>query len=307
MKRFVLKAIIFSIIVLSIYALGVSQYKPNLDLRIDWFASIIDKHDRLQQAGNNRLLLVGGSNLAFGINSEKMQEELGLNVVNLGVNVGLGGVFMLSEANSVVKSGDTIVVCFEYELYVGFKDIEMIQHAQLIYPEAKAYYHISLKDRCLEDFKHFQKSFDVENVSSTSEVYNRQNFNPYGDVVARIGAHVILNDGKKWGSMVLDASILQAFHDIAARCKTVGARLYLAYPVYPESFYQLNKSAIEDLELQIKNKLDFIPTISTPEAFVMDDSCFYDTVYHLNGTGREQRTAILIAKLKAALPSSGGR
>jgi hypothetical protein len=244
-----------------------------------------------------------------------MQEKLGLNVVNLSLHAGLGGSFMLREAGSVVKSGDTVVVCLEYILYEsGHEDVDLIEHTQFIYPEATAYYRFGLIESSLESYAHFKKVVDYcrynpfrknENGGGFGPVYNRQNFNRYGDIVARIGENDTprnLKGGTKLGSIVLDASMVQAFHDIASRCKAVGARLYLTYPPYPKSWYLLNKSVIGGLESQIRKKLDFIPTISDPIAFVMDESCFYDTVNHLTTIGSDQRTAILIAELKTALP-----
>lgn len=305
MKVFIIKAIVFSFIVLSIFALVVSRHRHSLDVRNDYMASIIDRHGRLEQAGNNRLLLVGGSNLTFGINSETMQEQMGLNVVNLGMHAGLGGVFILSEASSVVKAGDTVVVCLEYDIFGGDRQIDLIEHTQLIYPPAKAYYSFSLKEQFLLYYKHFKKVTSFDDVGSgTSQQYSRQVFNVYGDVVIRVDKMnntLKLSDANKMDVVVLDSSIVQAFHDLSARCDTVGARLYLAYPVYPKSLYQRDKSVIGDVESQIRSKLDFIPTISDPDAFVMDDSYFHDTGYHLNETGRKLRTAILIDKLKDAL------
>src|SRR5690554_8180171 len=42
------------------------------------------KHDRLEALSGNRVVLVGGSNLAFGIDSKAIEAAVGCPVVNMG-------------------------------------------------------------------------------------------------------------------------------------------------------------------------------------------------------------------------------
>src|ERR1700739_1843921 len=132
MKIFIYKAGLFVLIVLSVFFFIASRYNPPVDLRNDYFASLIDKHNRLKQAGNNRLIFVGGSNLNFGINSEEIEKELNLPVVNLGLHAGLGLDFILNEAMSEIKQGDIVVLSIEYELYDSKNEAQvlLIEQAQ---------------------------------------------------------------------------------------------------------------------------------------------------------------------------------
>lgn len=63
------------------------QYNDNYD------AALVDKVDRLKSITEPKIILVGDSNVAFGINSKKIEEELGMPVVNLGLHGALGNAF----------------------------------------------------------------------------------------------------------------------------------------------------------------------------------------------------------------------
>ena len=60
-------------------------------------AAIIDKHAHADSIKAGKIILAGGSNLAFGIDSKQLEETLGMPVVNLGLHAGLGLHFILEE------------------------------------------------------------------------------------------------------------------------------------------------------------------------------------------------------------------
>jgi hypothetical protein len=88
----------------------------------DNFEAINLKHTRLTTLPSPRIVLIGGSNLAFGINSEILRSRTGCEVVNMGFNGYLGIRFMLAEARPHIRPGDIVVVAFEYDNYVKSVD-----------------------------------------------------------------------------------------------------------------------------------------------------------------------------------------
>lgn len=78
---------IISIIASFDYFIIGRQYNDNYD------AVLIDKVDRLKSINEPKIILVGDSNVAFGMNSKKIEEELGMPVVNLGLHGALGNAF----------------------------------------------------------------------------------------------------------------------------------------------------------------------------------------------------------------------
>ena len=47
-------------------------------------ASLIDKVDRLESVEGAKIVLIGDSNLVYGIDSKLIEEQLGIPVVNMG-------------------------------------------------------------------------------------------------------------------------------------------------------------------------------------------------------------------------------
>lgn len=184
MRKFAYKSIIFFLIIsITIFFLAFT-YKKLYDIETDYMASIINKHKRLEQFNDNRLLLVGGSNLAFGINSALIEKELNVNVINLGLHAGLGFDFIINEAISSVKTGDIILLSLEYYIYnESYQPTTyLVDHTQKIFPSSKNFYHISTKDKFLLWLRNSSKRFEKQEILIDS-VYNRKSFNKYGDVI----------------------------------------------------------------------------------------------------------------------------
>src|SRR5438132_6167383 len=69
------------------------------------------------QASSPKLLIVGGSATLFGISAKEIECETGYRSINLANHAALGPTYMLREAQRAAKSGDTVLLAFEYELY----------------------------------------------------------------------------------------------------------------------------------------------------------------------------------------------
>ena len=65
---------------------------------------------RLRNAASPRLILVGGSNLSLGINSQMLKDSLALNPINTGISVGIGLCYMLDNTLKHVRKNDIVVV-----------------------------------------------------------------------------------------------------------------------------------------------------------------------------------------------------
>ena len=50
-----------------------------------YFGEMADKYDRLRLAGDNKIVIIGGSSVAFGVNSQMMEDYLERPVVNFGL------------------------------------------------------------------------------------------------------------------------------------------------------------------------------------------------------------------------------
>jgi hypothetical protein len=112
MRTFLLRLAAFAVLQAAVAAVMVTAYRPDPN---GFFAAAIDKHALLAVPSPPRVLLAGGSNLSFGMDSARLSAALGRPVVNLAVHGGLGLSFILAEAKAAVRPGDVVVLSLECE------------------------------------------------------------------------------------------------------------------------------------------------------------------------------------------------
>src|SRR4051794_775994 len=67
------------------------------------------KHQRLIAPGDNRLIVAGGSNVAFGVDSSTLQSVTQRTTINMGLHGGLGLRSVLYDIEENVRDHDTVV------------------------------------------------------------------------------------------------------------------------------------------------------------------------------------------------------
>lgn len=308
MKKFIFKTLLFFGVLFVIVAATSQLYKQTVNIDTDYMAAIIDKHNRLQQCENDRLLLVSGSSMAFGINSEVIEKELNVNVVNLALQAGLGCDFILSEVSTSLKKGDIVLLGLEYQLYDDdYKpNVDLINYAQKLYEPARDYYQIDLPKKVLIGIQNFRKCFSAKD-KNVSIVYNRKSFNKYGDVVGHLG----LDSKYISGNVVLNKmkikKHLEKINELYLKCQNMDADLYIIFPCFPRNDYFKNEEVINSIYEEIKTELPFIKVLNDPVDFIFDESDFFDTEYHLNSRGREIMTQKLETILKSQVFKNDNR
>ena len=72
-----------------------------------------DKVERLYEAEGEKIVIIGGSSVAFGVDAELLSEVLGKPVVNFGLYATLGTKLMLDLSREYINEGDIIVLAHE--------------------------------------------------------------------------------------------------------------------------------------------------------------------------------------------------
>lgn len=269
-----------------------------------YVAASFDKMKRMQELPSPKMILVGGSNLAFGINSEKMQVALGMPVVNMGLDAGLGLKFMLDQVKPFLIQGDVIVIAPEYDHFTGnlfsgsgaliklieinhdwskLADISMITLANNLMSRNQTIFGFSRSTPRISDIS---KSWD----------YSRAGFNSFGDEIAHLSFpnEKFKEDGPVGTNINLKAiRYLKNFIDTNVAS---GISVLVFYPCISKSYYSHNLQSIETVTKALGKNI-FMP-LTTPENFVYDDDLFFNTSYHLNAQGRQLHTANMLQALK---------
>jgi len=82
------------------------------------WAAQLAQHKVASLADHERpaIVLVGGSGTHFGLVCDPIRERLGMSCFNMGIHAGLGAATTLALADSLVRSGDRVVVRLEYRV-----------------------------------------------------------------------------------------------------------------------------------------------------------------------------------------------
>ena len=277
------------------------------DIETNYFAAIADKHKYAQSIVKPKIILAGGSNLAFGIASDSIEKKLGRPVVNLGLYVGFGLDFILQETLSEVKKGDLVILSIEYYLKTNEEEYSK-QMAAFAYPPA--YEYIGYTDwvdrfekkatffsRYTRNLIFFPNRIKSPQIDDKISDYFRKGFSQKGDLLAHLNNSPVrpLNDLAKLEKQNYSNEI-QLISQFIEAVRAKRGEVYWYYPCYSQTGYEMNKEALEYYEKQIQKDINCFK-INDLKDGIYPDKCFYDTHFHLFGDCRIERTQKLIKLL----------
>ncbi len=293
-----------SLIIAVVICFG-SPYDANHYLR-----SLEDKLARLETCPGPRLVILGGSSVAFGIQSEQLRAATGLEPVNVGLHMSLGLNHNLEYVRRHGRSGDVVVLLPEYHLLASdLQDGDPKLVGQLLeqWPEAKRYFdrdaHDSWKrfldrDALWKSHEWFKRAvIAIRKGPPKDDIYRRTSFNEYGDVVAHYGQQpqfFLTNSPLTEVDLERIDRTVDLLNDFALQCRRRDITVYLSYPPISQKVYEKSNHVIDRIDREFAARLDF-PVLHHPQDFVFPSEYFFDTDYHLNQKGGQRRTQKLAA------------
>lgn len=273
------------------------------------------KVELLEETSGPRIVLVGGSGIAFGADSGLMEQELpGYSVVNFGMYAALGTTVMLDLSQPLLREGDIVILIPEQQkqtLSDWFDPAVMWQGLDGAFGLLRLLPGDKL-ERLAGAFPAFagQKfSYFIQGQPPQPQgVYRRDAFNEHGDVVSPLCAQNEMPGGFDASTPIrFDADMVteefaQQVRDYAQAAAEAGAVLW--YAPCP-----MNGVAVESVEnidafyAALQEKLR-IPLAGDPHDFILDARWFYDTNFHPNASGKTVYTQALIRSIKAMLGDS---
>jgi hypothetical protein len=280
----------------------------------NYLAEWSTKHRRLIGPGEGRLLLTGGSNIAFGVDSSRLHAVTKRDTINLGLHGGLGLALMVHEIEDGARAGDLVVLIPEYEHFYGDLMHGEMAAAQLLRHDWSALPYFS----SWRQWKNLVKNSQImtsaavfalidrakvkllrrpSQVQEGRTIYRRSAFDGYGDLVGNSDRES-LPDRVAGSNERIRGPFNQAAFDAIARCAEIlsarGVEFVIIYPSVSASYWSVN----HDLAQQVAARMPKQWTRTKPEDWVFDDRLFFDSSYHLNHSGRDVRTHQLIRVLQ---------
>ena len=270
------------------------------------------KYERLKETSGKRIVLVGGSGVAFDCDSALMDDFFpSYEIVNFGMYAGLGTKVVMDLSENYIHEGDIVILSPEQSEQT-FSDYF---NGEYMWQAADGAFGM-LRDLKSENFEAMLGNFPrfaLEKLNyvmkgqkpQTDSIYQKKSFNTYGDIELDTCRENILPNGYdvnqkvRFTEDVVQPEFMDYMNDWAKRLEKKGAVVWYRYcPV--------NKLSVEDMDdlaaydVFLRQKLDF-PVIGNPENSLMEAEWFFDTNFHLNQPGKEVNTVQLIRDMKAML------
>jgi len=274
-----------------------------------YLAAQLDKVELLKNTPSPRLVLVGGSNLAFGVDSAELSKAIGLPVVNMGLHASLGLRWMLDCTTSLLRKGDVVVVIPEYEEFTGetFDGDELLVQMFAFSPDLNTLRRLSpsmlLKANSVI-FTWTPGGTTAAAAGARREFgYTRDGFNRNGDEVSHLAfANVPIRSQTRMNAN-LNRRAVNSLATFIEEQNRSGVTAIFVFPCLMKTRYQENQVTISRIAGELKKH---IPQRSmVPDEFVDDDQYFFNTPYHLNAEGRKRRTDKLVEVLNRSSREGG--
>ena len=304
MRKFLAKNVLFLILVLAVIGLALFVIPNNKIPDGSLFASY-DKHQRLSSLSSPKIILVGGSNLPFGVKSQLIEDAMGMPVADMGLHAGLGLNFILSEVEKDIHEGDWVIVSPEYHHFLSESMFngEDVLAALLFDVNRDCIQYVKpgqwlalFPDICLYSSKKMV-SISSQKVDDFEDLFTRDSFNVYGDEVAHYGLPSTVHSGEKPALKEgVYAKAIKRLSEFRSFVESQGSKFILVACPYPEQQFALDERAISDVEKSVSSAgLSFL---IEPRECLFPDSLMFNSFFHLSGEGAEIRTEQLVNRLQ---------
>lgn len=266
-----------------------------------------NKMQTLDTLPSPRLILVGGSNLAFGLNSEAIEDSLGVNVLNTATHASIGLRFMLDEVMARLRPDDVVVIMPEYSQFYGSYcgSNESLTNA-VMFSGSKAFSRLNYAQ--WQTFiggipKHIKGNLNAR-APGAKWGYSAIGFNRWGDEAAHWTA-------EKTGEVKANGKISRpidayAVKDTAYKIKQMedsGIIVILFWPITIESNFEAQHDAVESIDAEFQKY--GILFSNDPAYFVQPDSLAFDTPYHMSLPAVKSSTERFIEVYRMTLRPEG--
>ena len=308
MKKFLKKVLLFVLCICALVSAFLvfffSKIAPQYTETYE--ASIIDKVARLESLESPKIILVGNSNLVFGIQSELIQEQRGIPVVNLGLHGGLGNMFHEDMAKLNIGEGDIVVIC-----HTSYADSNELGNPELTW-------------MTIENHQNLWKIIRAEDIGTlliglpsyvlkasyywvTGEAdhtvvdYNqRVMFNEFGDNIYPREERVFEFGPDTVKLPTINDNFINRINEFYSYCNEKGADLVLAgYPI-ADGEYSPPKEEYERLQEELEQAVE-CPVISEFTDYMFAYDLFFNTHLHLTTEGAKTRSEQLVEDLRQYL------
>ncbi len=277
-----------------------------------------EKYERLNSIEGEKLVVVGGSSVAFGLDSAALEREIGMPVVNFGLYANLGTKLMLDLSRSGIGEGDVIVLAPE----MNDQTLSLYFNSETTMQALDGNFGMlaSVDSENYEALLGASWGFAADKLGYTlggkvpenSGAYSKKWFNSYGDNIydrpynemTTVTKNITLDykyDAED-GVVSEYEEFIDYVNEYVEFCTGRGATVYFSFPPMNEAS-MTDYNTVENINAFYDNLASSLHcrVISNVNDYIMDEGYFFDSEFHLNNAGVKIRTANLANDLKREL------
>lgn len=253
------------------------------------------------------IILVGGSNVAFGYDSKIICDSMNMDVVNFGLHAGFGLKYIIDDLSQYIKKGDVIIISPEYAHFFDKMAYGEKPLADIFYL-TKGEFLNNLNDEQLRCVVYNTPAYIRANIeqlitnllfSNKNSIYKWDSFNEYGDIVAHWSKeHTGFSNPSSGRTKRSSANydFINYFLFKLSEMESRGATIIMYPPVIEETGYSNKQPDILFVDsIMAANGRKFI---CPPSDVVMPKNRFFDSEYHLNRGGAKEHSLHIVEILK---------
>lgn len=279
----------------------------------DYARGLILQYNYLKETKNeDRIIIIGTSSAAFGIDGDMIANQFNKKVVIFGLYGAIGNMCMLDWADPYIHEGDIVIWLYDIYKEALSENYDPETALKAIYGNVELFNGLSkeYKKQTISALPAFIKTnieYNIKNIQTGSlGVYNKQSFDERGYMIyERNGwnssAAPIQSDNFVEIDMISD-DFTNKVATWAQKQRDKKAVVYTHYgPLSMNSKGALvTDSQIDKFSEVWESKIQ-IKAISKLKNSYLDATLFYDGAYHLNSKGARYFTSIFIRNLETAI------
>lgn len=288
--------IVFLTTVLYSYYIVTIEYM-NKNYKVSYGRGLEHKFNKLKSIESNKVVVVGGSNVSFGIDSDIMERKLEMPVVNMGLHADFGTYTIIEPVLPYLKEKDVLIISREYSDKLYRSSFEVANYFGYMPFRAKLEIFKSL-DASAPLFKSLihNSQKNLLNFDLSKQIEKRQG--PYSfesfrnDNLCDKSIDFLMSDKlyKSYNKISLklnsDEDLLNYYRGLKTRLDKKEIFVCFSLPAIIDSRYD----SIEMINYyQHLSEYSGIPLLS-PKTYSYPPEKMFNTMYHPNRRGREDRS-----------------
>lgn len=282
-----------------------------------YYAELSAMYEKLSTTEGKKIVVIGGSNVAFGLDGEKMESllrEQGFDytVCPFGLYAAVGASAMLDLAQGTLGEGDVVVLAFEptMETMSTYFGATAFWKCAEDHPELALHLDKSRQAALFGSYiPYLQERWAIRAsgmLPAVDGVYAKASFDERCDMVYDRPGNIMalgFDTGISidLGNLTIEEAFAEQVNAFCRKAAGKGAAVVM-------SFSPMNRSALTDASEEavgrfftVCNETFACPIISNPNDYIMDAGWFYDNNFHLNTSGAQLRSQTLTKDILAYL------